>query len=79
MDAAELLAWCHAQHCETQFEIDRHATEKWKDAPPESVSEFLERVPSRTSALPYHILCHNVAYATFAHMRCQMNDDVIFA
>ncbi|KAL3902848.1 MAG: hypothetical protein SGPRY_011901, partial [Prymnesium sp.] len=79
MDAAELLAWCHAQHIYTRFEVSLVLdADKWKGVPPRSVCEFLERVPSRARALPYHILCHNVAYATFAHMPCQTNDDVIF-
>ena len=76
----ELLAWCHDQLIYGQYEVSQLLEDgKWEDVPPGSVNEFLHRVPHKACSLPYYILCHGVAYATFAHMPCQANYDVVFA
>ncbi|KAL3919392.1 MAG: hypothetical protein SGPRY_005649, partial [Prymnesium sp.] len=36
-------------------------------------------VPESAHALPYHVLCHNVAYATFVHMPSQRGDETLYA
>ena len=36
-------------------------------------------MPRSARARPYHVLCHGVAYATYAHLRQQRGDEALYA
>lgn len=76
----KLLDWCFRQHPVALFQafMAHEGQPAVEGSAARNVTEFLLYVPSRTHALPYHLACHNVAYATFAHVKMQTDDSVIF-
>lgn len=77
MSEEELLDRLYEEHAFAAFKANIvHVTEKWAHTPPVVCGAFpLLYTPLRK---PYYLVCHNVAYATFAHMRQQTDDSLIY-
>ena len=78
-DLVALQQWRHCNLVITLSHVQRlHVIHKWSGAAPYTERALWQAIPESARALPYHVLCHDVAYATFASERTQRGDEALY-